>query len=76
LFARFLDIPEGVTVTCNARHVKVEGPRGVLEQKFKHVDLDMQLVDLDAVVSDKGVEIKPARKVSCRSVRPCLLIIL
>ena len=31
LGTRFLDIPDGVTVTCKARHVTVTGPRGKLE---------------------------------------------
>merc|ERR1712100_911946 len=41
---RFLDIPDGVTVTCKARHVTVTGPRGKLERSFKHVQLDMRMV--------------------------------
>ena len=46
-----------------ARSVKVKGSRGELSQSFKNVDLDMQLVDLPEVVNDKGVQVKPARKV-------------
>ena len=44
LGTRFLDIPDGVTVTCKARHVTVTGPRGKLERSFKHVQLDMRMV--------------------------------
>jgi ribosomal protein L6P/L9E len=60
---RYIDIPEGVTVSLEARHVKVKGPRGELEQKFKHVDLDMQIVKLPAVINDKGATVKPERDV-------------
>ena len=44
LGTRFFDIPDGVTVTCKARHVTVTGPRGKLERSFKHVQLDMRMV--------------------------------
>ena len=44
LGTRFLDIPDGVTVMCKARHVTVTGPRGKLERSFKHVQLDMRMV--------------------------------
>ena len=44
LGTRFRDIPDGVTVTCKARHVTVTGPRGKLERSFKHVQLDMRMV--------------------------------
>jgi len=44
LGTRFLDIPDGVTVTCKARHVTVTGPRGKLERSFKHMQLEMQMV--------------------------------
>ena len=44
LGTRFLDIPDGVTVTCKARDVTVVGPRGTLQRAFKHVQLDMRMV--------------------------------
>jgi large subunit ribosomal protein L9e len=40
-----MDIPEGVTVTVDAKLVTVEGPRGKLTRNFKHLNLDFQLQD-------------------------------
>ena len=42
---QFVDIPEDVTVTTNARSVTVTGPRGSISQSFKHTSLDIQTVD-------------------------------
>ncbi|KAH8054307.1 rRNA binding protein [Aureococcus anophagefferens] len=40
---KFLDIPEGVEVTCKSRKVSVKGPRGELTRTFKHVQLEMEM---------------------------------
>ena len=42
---REIDIPEGVTVTVKSREVTVEGPRGKLSRAFKHMNMDMRVVD-------------------------------
>ncbi|CAM9874945.1 unnamed protein product [Chrysoparadoxa australica] len=44
LSTRYVEIPEGVTLTTNARVVTVKGPRGELTRDFKHVSVDMQLL--------------------------------
>merc|ERR1740129_77845 len=41
LGTRFIEVPEGVTVTCKARTVTVTGPRGKLEREFKHIQIDI-----------------------------------
>jgi len=38
-------IPDGVTVEVKARQVRVKGPRGVLTRDFKHLSVDMYLVE-------------------------------
>jgi large subunit ribosomal protein L9e len=43
-------IPEGVTVTSHARTVTVNGPRGKLSKTFKHVPVDIQILDGGKVV--------------------------
>jgi large subunit ribosomal protein L9e len=40
-------IPDGVTVEVKARQVRVKGPRGVLSRDFKHLSVDMYLVEED-----------------------------
>mmetsp|Transcript_2934 Transcript_2934/g.8598 ORF Transcript_2934/g.8598 Transcript_2934/m.8598 type:complete len:189 (-) Transcript_2934:36-602(-) len=45
LGTHFVEVPEGVEVTVKARKVTVKGPRGELNREFKHVQLDMQMVD-------------------------------
>lgn len=44
LSTRFLDIPDGVSVTVLSRKVTVVGPRGTLVREFKHLQLDMKMV--------------------------------
>jgi large subunit ribosomal protein L9e len=36
-----------VTVEVKARQVRVKGPRGVLSRDFKHLSVDMYLVEED-----------------------------
>ncbi|KAF3778127.1 60S ribosomal protein L9 [Nymphaea thermarum] len=45
LASQTMDIPEEVTLTVNAKFVKVVGPRGILTRDFKHLSLDFQLVE-------------------------------
>jgi large subunit ribosomal protein L9e len=40
-------ITDGVTVEVKARQVRVKGPRGVLSRDFKHLSVDMYLVEED-----------------------------
>uniref|UniRef100_A0A7S2RBQ4 Large ribosomal subunit protein uL6 alpha-beta domain-containing protein n=1 Tax=Eucampia antarctica TaxID=49252 RepID=A0A7S2RBQ4_9STRA len=42
LASRTIEIPEGTEVEIKSRHVKVTGPRGVLERDFKHVNMDVR----------------------------------
>mmetsp|Transcript_21863 Transcript_21863/g.36582 ORF Transcript_21863/g.36582 Transcript_21863/m.36582 type:complete len:190 (-) Transcript_21863:84-653(-) len=42
---RSVSIPEGVTVTAKAREIHVSGPKGKLHRSFKHLGLDIQIVD-------------------------------
>ncbi len=37
-----LDIPDGVTVSCRARVVKVKGPKGELVKDFRHIEMDIK----------------------------------
>lgn len=43
-----LNVPEGVTVAIKARTVTVEGPRGKLEKRVGHVQMDIQQVSPDS----------------------------
>ena len=43
-------VPEGITVTSHARCVTVTGPRGKLSKTFKHVPVDIQILDDGKVV--------------------------
>lgn len=47
--SRAIEIPEGVTVEVKARRVTVTGPRGTLVRHFKHVQVDMYLVEEEGV---------------------------
>lgn len=40
-----IDVPEGVEVTVESRVVTVKGPRGTLTKSFKHLRVDMQLLE-------------------------------
>ncbi|KAM0683507.1 60S ribosomal protein L9B [Mitosporidium daphniae] len=40
-----INIPSGVTLTTKARLVTVTGPRGTLSKDFKHVDIEMQIIN-------------------------------
>mmetsp|Transcript_2353 Transcript_2353/g.15731 ORF Transcript_2353/g.15731 Transcript_2353/m.15731 type:complete len:194 (+) Transcript_2353:116-697(+) len=45
LSSRTLQIPEGVDVTVVSRKVTVKGPRGTLTKEFRHLRLDVYLVE-------------------------------
>jgi large subunit ribosomal protein L9e len=51
--SRSIDIPENVTMTIKARAVHVEGPLGTLDREFKHMSLDMTIVEVDGAKSLK-----------------------
>lgn len=38
-----------VEVEVNARKIKVTGPKGTLERDFKHISMDLRIVDADAI---------------------------
>lgn len=40
-----IKVPEGVTITAHSRTVTVTGPRGKLTRAFKHVPVDIQVLD-------------------------------
>ena len=44
---RSLEIPSDVTIEVKARKVRVKGPRGTLTRDFKHLAVDMFLVEED-----------------------------
>ncbi|KAG7664752.1 RPL9B [[Candida] subhashii] len=48
---QILDIPEGVTVSINARSIKVTGPRGELSKDLKHIDVTF------AKISNRAIKI-------------------
>ncbi|CAG9336268.1 unnamed protein product [Blepharisma stoltei] len=45
-----LKVVEGVKITVRARKVTVEGPRGTLSRDFKHLALDIQVLDDGKIV--------------------------
>ncbi|KAF7270309.1 ribosomal protein L9 [Rhynchophorus ferrugineus] len=38
-------IPKGITVTTKSRTITVKGPRGTLKRSFKHLALDIRMID-------------------------------
>lgn len=46
-------VPEGVTVTSKSRRVIVRGPRGVLRRAFRHMSIDINVVDPRTVKVEK-----------------------
>jgi len=45
-----ITIPEGVTVSIKSRIVTVKGPRGTIKREFKHLALDVRVVDNQVIV--------------------------
>ena len=45
LNTEFVKVPEGVTVEVKTRNVRVKGPRGTLTRAFKHLRLEMRMVN-------------------------------
>jgi len=45
LSTRYLDIHPECTISIKSRVVSMKGPRGELTRDFKHMDVDLQLVD-------------------------------
>ncbi|CAL5229474.1 g12802 [Coccomyxa viridis] len=46
---RFVDIPDDVEFEVRARKVKVKGPRGSLVREFKHLAVDMFVIEEDGM---------------------------
>ncbi|ODM94432.1 60S ribosomal protein L9, partial [Orchesella cincta] len=46
-------VPEGVSVTSKSRRVIVRGPRGVLRRAFRHMAIDINVVDPRTVKVEK-----------------------
>jgi len=54
LATRSIEIPDGLEVQVHARKVKVKGPLGELERDFKHMSMDLNI--LDGAAMGKTVE--------------------
>jgi hypothetical protein len=46
-------IPEGVTATAKSRKVCIRGPRGVLRRSFRHLSIDINVVDPQTIKVEK-----------------------
>jgi hypothetical protein len=46
-------VPEGVSVTAKSRRVIVRGPRGVLRRSFRHLAIDISIVEKNTVKVEK-----------------------
>ena len=40
-----ITIPQSVTIDVKSRCVRVKGPRGLLTQQFKHVNMDIKKIN-------------------------------
>jgi len=45
LSTEVMDVPEGVKLEIKAKKIRVTGPRGTLTRDFKHLNLDLQLIE-------------------------------
>ena len=45
LASQTMDIPSGVKVEIKAKQIRVTGPRGQLTRNFKHLNLDLQMIE-------------------------------
>jgi len=50
---QLVKVPEDVTVTAKSRRVVVRGPRGVLRRAFRHLSLDISVVDPRTIKVEK-----------------------
>jgi len=50
---QLVKVPEGLTATVKARIVTVKGPRGSLMKSFKHLAIDVYMVDQDTIKVEK-----------------------
>lgn len=46
-------IPEGVTISAKGRRVIVRGPRGVLRRAFRHMSIDINVIDKNTLKVEK-----------------------
>jgi len=51
-------IPDGVTVTVKSRKVTVKGPRGILRRDFRHMAIDIKMVNGNQLVVEKWFGIR------------------
>jgi len=51
--SRTVTIPDGVTIEVKGRAVRVKGPRGTLSRDFKHLSVDMFLIEEEGEKKDK-----------------------
>lgn len=50
---QLVKVPEDVKVSAKSRRVTVRGPRGVLRRAFRHMAIDIQVVDKETVKVEK-----------------------
>jgi len=50
---QLVKVPEGLTATVKSRTVTVKGPRGSLVKSFKHLALDIYMVDKETIKVEK-----------------------
>jgi len=67
---RLLAIPDNVSIEVKGRAVRVKGPRGVLTRDFKHLSVDMFLVEEDGQKKLK-VECHFSSKKRLAAIRTC-----
>ena len=72
---KFVEIPEGVSVTVSGSKVSVEGPFGVIEKDFSHMPVVISLAENRVAVS---TSLKGRRSISMigtasKHIKNCLL---
>uniref|UniRef100_A0A7S0RKG0 Large ribosomal subunit protein uL6 alpha-beta domain-containing protein n=1 Tax=Chlamydomonas leiostraca TaxID=1034604 RepID=A0A7S0RKG0_9CHLO len=65
---RTLTIPKEVKVEVKGRAVRVKGPRGTLQREFKHINVDMYLIEEDGQKKLK-VDLHSGRRKALASLR-------
>jgi large subunit ribosomal protein L9e len=63
-----ISIPSGVSIEVKSRAVRVKGPRGTLQKDFKHLGVDMYLVEEDGEKKLK-VDLHLGKKKQLASIR-------
>lgn len=70
LATKTVDIPDGVEIEVKARKVRVKGPRGTLVRDFKHLALDMFLIEEEGQKKLR-VEISFGKRKTLAAIRTC-----